>query len=154
MPRYIKQRDNYSCGPVALINAARWSGSKEKIRSLRKRFMSECECTFPGTSLGNFKKVINEIDCFKIHSMCKQPSIGRLDYNLDVGRIVILRIRSELGGHYFLCTRYTSEEYEVINYNAECKTIFKIPKNFMSESLKYIDSSGTSIAWFIEKNGD
>jgi hypothetical protein len=154
MTRYIKQNDKFSCGPVALINAAKWAGSEEKVETLREYFMSECECVFPGTELGSFKRTINKVKHFKIHSVCRQPSIGLLNYNLDAGRVAILRIKSEMGGHYSLCTRYTSKAYEVINWNSECEVVSEIPRSLMDRCLKHVDGENTSIGWFIEKNGD
>ncbi|MCI0527014.1 MAG: hypothetical protein L0Y56_06105 [Nitrospira sp.] len=46
MPRYTKQRDRYSCGPIAIINALRWAGEPASYERL-SRLQALCD-TKPG----------------------------------------------------------------------------------------------------------
>jgi hypothetical protein len=36
MPRYCKQRDNYSCAPIAILNALKWTGKNKTLKDLSK----------------------------------------------------------------------------------------------------------------------
>jgi hypothetical protein len=43
MPRYLKQYDDYSCGPTAILNALKWAGASVSYRSHYKRVAKYCK---------------------------------------------------------------------------------------------------------------
>ena len=44
MIRYIKQRDKYSCGPVAIMNVLKWAGAEFSYQGKIKLFQQLCFC--------------------------------------------------------------------------------------------------------------
>jgi len=49
-PRYIKQRDEYSCGAIGVANALKWAGKRFSYRDEAKSFIKKCKCT-PGKGM-------------------------------------------------------------------------------------------------------
>lgn len=45
MPRYLKQYDDYSCGPTAILNALKWAGRSVAYRTHYKRAAKGCRVT-------------------------------------------------------------------------------------------------------------
>lgn len=43
MPRYIKQYDSFSCGPIAILNALKWAGMRVTRKSHIRRLVKECK---------------------------------------------------------------------------------------------------------------
>jgi hypothetical protein len=157
--RYLKQRDKYSCGPIAIANAIKWYGGKERAKDLRKHFISVCECSpNHGASVEMIHKAILEESGF--HCICPivQPKIEDLDKYLNNGWVAILVIYYFLdgayGSHAFLCTRSTPKMYEVINWGSRRKTVSKISKHAMKKDLDFNYRSFFSlhypVAWFIK----
>jgi hypothetical protein len=157
--RYLKQQDQYSCGPVAIANAMKWYGSKERAKDLRKRFIPICKCMSDiGTHIPYFEEGIVKAK-FHLIDRIERPKIKDLDEYLSKGWIAILRVRHEVyGGHLFICTRQTPKMYEVVNYRRRCKTVSKILKSTMKNHLDVVDkctgSVHYSVAWFIEGKDD
>ena len=50
MIRYVRQRDRFRCGPIAILNALKWSGSNATARLIPKISQeSKCNPNYPGT---------------------------------------------------------------------------------------------------------
>jgi len=45
MPRFVKQRDHYACGPVAIANAIKALGGKINYSKTRKVLCTACRCS-------------------------------------------------------------------------------------------------------------
>lgn len=61
MVRYARQYNDYTCGPIAIINAIKWSGHKGTLKNDLKRITQECRCDRNnGTSHGNFDHVLRQ----------------------------------------------------------------------------------------------
>lgn len=59
MNYYIhKQRNYFSCGPVALLNALKWRGDKATYDSHYKKLVKECKTTRDGTESAHFEKIL------------------------------------------------------------------------------------------------
>lgn len=157
--RYLKQRDQYSCGPVAIANAMKWAGSKESASKIRKRFIQECKCSpkHNGCYTDDLEEALCEADLLEFERI-NWPGLDDLDKHLDGGGVVLLRIRHEHGGHYFLCTRRTPKMYEVVNYKRIRNTTCKISRETMRKDLEFTDGGPGcmffAVAWMINKNED
>lgn len=153
--RYMKQRDNYSCGPVALANVMKWAGSKKSAGSLRKYFMPICKCSPEnGTRPWEIHNALLTIDDISFEKV-EYPGLQDLDGHLDDGGIVLLRVRYEDGGHYFICTRRTQKMYEVINRKVDHVTKSLVSRKTMSKDISYADvfigGAYYAVAWLIKK---
>lgn len=94
MKRWLRQRDTFSCGPIALINLDKWRGKSVTNQDL-PRYRRQCHCHRPrGNSIADFSRVAGR-------------SHYRLDYHrfkrhLLSGGTAIINIRwPSGGGHYF-----------------------------------------------------
>ena len=52
MPRYVGQRDKYSCGPVVIMNAIKWAGGHATMKKDHKRLTKAVYCGFVGDQHG------------------------------------------------------------------------------------------------------
>ena len=60
MPRYVRQRDKYSCGPIAIINAIKWAGGHATVKKDHKRLVRTTNCSVmpKGVFRSNFDRVL------------------------------------------------------------------------------------------------
>jgi len=88
MTRYIRQQDEYSCGPHAIINAMKWLGMPATAADL-PRLKEECHTTVGG---GTWPKDLNIAIRKNIPRVrwIIGPSLPQLDHYLSQGRAVIL----------------------------------------------------------------
>jgi hypothetical protein len=119
MPRYCKQRDNHSCGPIALINLGKWifPFAGYTLSDL-EFFKSITKCNKQtGTSLKNFSRIL--------HNWLKYPYIRKvksLDLNITelfdwvkTGNAIVFQYvynltDAEVQEHYSLCTEVTERD--------------------------------------------
>ena len=57
MPRYVKQPDKASCGPIVIMNALKWGGRRRTLKNDFWRLARACDC-----SPGNYGSSINAFD--------------------------------------------------------------------------------------------
>ena len=88
--RYLKQRDRYACGPIAVLNALKWAGAKVSYNSHFNRIKKLSKCHLDGADYdGLIKAVKNYKSIF-----CVQENhfvdIGDIDFYLKEGGSIIL----------------------------------------------------------------
>jgi len=126
--RYVRQRDNTSCGPVALINILKWQGLDvcydEYIHFMRHL----CDHT-PGADGGTteigMRRALKSLGIkFKVYRMNK---LYKMDKHLDAGNIALLDYPVPYyckGGkidfckgdlHFALCIGRTPKTYTMVN---------------------------------------
>ena len=99
--RFCKQRDQYSCGAVAVLNVLKWAGCKvtySNLPALRKL----CKCNQPnGTKKQDLESALKALGIrFKRYT---RPTLKMMDTHLDGGGIVLLNYCFDEGfGHYAL----------------------------------------------------
>jgi len=140
--RYIKQKDTYSCGPVALINALKWAGFKYTYKDL-KRFQRLCKCTYPnGCSWNDFTSAIRSMSKLMTTTRKNWPGILDINNHLREGGIIVLSYRLDPldNSHYLLIVDYdpAKKEYTVVNKDGgEKRAESKISWGDMAEILKH-----------------
>jgi hypothetical protein len=93
MRRYLRQRDHYSCGPVALINYHKWLGLPATGRQL-KRYQRICKCRRPnGTHPHGFSTAVGKTHHFVSYQNFKKY--------LQCGGCAIINAKVPSGRHYF-----------------------------------------------------
>lgn len=117
--RYIKQRDDYSCGPVALINILKWLGRKCTYTDLAmvKRL---CNCNQNGTNSHNMENALRVLGIKGKH--VSNLNLLEAVKHLEEGIILLDAFISEdedniENYHYFLCVDYDDYHFHVINEN-------------------------------------
>lgn len=106
MVRYIGQRDRYSCGPIALMNAAKWAGCRVTM-SDHGVIVRMCETSYEvGTAYAAIDRVLREhMDELVSVKRKSRPVVSVvLDHLVDDTRAAILcywyRRSGEVVGHY------------------------------------------------------
>lgn len=132
IPRYVKQNDDYSCGPIAIINALKWIGRKASYGSL-KRIQKACHCDEDGSSEWNLLRCLRKmgIDVRILHN----PRAMDLDLLLEQGKSMIVSYyfknngywnghKGYLDGHYVFVSRKTKRRYVVHNDHGKSTLMF------------------------------
>ena len=163
MVRYTRQYNEYTCGPVAIINALKWSGHKATLKQDLKLFAQECRCEpCNGTSHGNFDRVLRAKSNGRFtvrRRVC--PNLADIEQHLLRPKCAViinfLRVdenEKELDAHYALLTGITeSEKFMQINsFNG--KTVEMATKQQLLRDLEKRKGKNGKIyprAWFLTK---
>lgn len=88
--RYLKQRDRYTCGPIAVINALKWAGVKVSYNSHFNRIKKISKCKFDGVDYDGITKAIKNYK--SIFTMWENHfvRISDIDAYLKSGASIIL----------------------------------------------------------------
>lgn len=130
-PDYIKQKDSYSCVPIAIANACKWAGNKDfDDEAMLKQLRVICDTKKPvkkrtggiktqgGTCGHNTHKGITSRDEFRLVEQKYNPSIKDIKWHLDKGGAVILcyknwKVRNN--GHACLIDKRKENTYRIVN---------------------------------------
>ena len=138
MTRYAKQRDRFSCGPTAVINAMKWSGYQISYREELEKYVHRYGCLYPEgvhpEILAGRMDAMQELD---IRREINKPKLSDLNRELRKGRALILcHPHAYRGGHYILCIGETKHFYKVVNRGSSRKTVSYISKKVMRKMLR------------------
>lgn len=124
MPRYVRQRDNYSCGPVAMLNAMKWAGATWLRYVDLPSFRSLCRTDRRrGTSFTGMVRAARHMPVLGARRAKPKVKLADIDAHLGHGGAVILGSVSEpMGGfHWFLVTGKIGlpgePSYRVVNFD-------------------------------------
>jgi hypothetical protein len=118
--RWTSQRNEFGCGPVAIINLLKWLGDPATYERDYPTWRRKCCCTEYGTPLKNFVRALYSIKNIKITPR-NVPNIGVISEALESGRAVVMKSAyyegDDLMGHYFLVTNQTEKSFYCVNLN-------------------------------------
>lgn len=103
MPRFTKQRDRYSCGPVAILNALRWCGMDAPYKEVIDILQKVCNCEpGRGTNHPDFDQALRFFgtDLFRVRRVSR-PRLAEIEEHLREDGCVILNYRWTRGGNWF-----------------------------------------------------
>jgi len=168
MIRYLKQRDEFSCGPIAVINALKWAGLKVTEKTHKKHMIRLTNCkSHHGRGFGGCFPY--DIDYallqYKSIKICKvYDAFDRADRtnmfteinnHLDNDGSLLMRYFWKPGrGHYTFCIGRTPKTYTFVNdsigkniINRSKKTMNKmlITKDYAFGALEY------PVVWFLKR---
>ena len=155
MIRYIKQPDQWTCGPVAVANTLKWAGGdvvwqRDGDRLIRK------SGAYPGfgAEVWRFDKILRDESAGQVHGFWQDGAkIKSLDQWVEhEDRCAIIIYRHRKGAHAFLCIKKTKHYYTVINLHRKvgrptCKRIhrkkmIKLLRRFpKSNSIVYVEKA-------------
>jgi len=123
MPRYINtQQHDWSCGPVALINALKFAGIPKTYRCEISRFMNYSDKATDGNGGLPEKEIHKYLKEHGIYAVRKRNTyIKSLDKALDAGHGAIIGYCHNVGCHYIFLERWLSRDeklYDVKNDSA------------------------------------
>ena len=123
MPRYLSQRNGYSCVPVALINLAKWLGLGWSYRKHYERAMTLTQCDpKSGTCRKRFALALVQMKVkFDYLGLVNTADITAA---LDDGMSVVLGVAwyngPNLCHHMLMIADQTDDEFQVINGHTPC----------------------------------
>ena len=117
--RWIKQRDNHSCVPVAILNILKWAGFPVTYRSDFDYWREKVKHTAEdGVHIRNYGFLLSRIPEVKLKRKT-HPSLTEIDSALSDGNIVLLRsawkIGGEIHGHLLLIVGRTEKSWFLTN---------------------------------------
>ena len=134
--RYCKQRDRFSCGPVAIINALKFFGVKATYKDVPKyRKLTNCRRPHGVKRKYINKPLQNIFKCTKINN----PTMRQLDDFLKKGYPIILshliRKNAKTWGHFIFIPRRERDGFVLINeYKNRTKDF--VSRKFMVDMLR------------------
>ena len=164
MTRYVKQRDAYSCGPVAIMNVLKWAGQQFAYQDKIARIQWWCKNKKKrGTNHLNFDRALRH---FGKHLNIKRvyyPKLHEIEAHLNQGGIVVLTCitdKTKIRG-----ISYTSRHFVLIDHVSKTgKTFFLINSYSNTKArvaclrttlkklqLRYQRVDSHYKAWFINK---
>lgn len=155
---YIKQRDNFRCGPVLVLNTLRWAGLDVPYNYVYD-LTEKCECTVPeGTQFTEFNRTLREeAEGILDITMVRRPSITRIEEHLHNGGAVAVNFKTGSRfreRHYALLTDVSAggKYFGVVNgfSNRPAYTRMSRERLFRQHLLAYCGDSKYK-AWLLSK---
>ena len=163
--KYVKQKDTYTCGPVALINVLRWAGQLKVNPKYLKAIKAIC---FTDKNQGTYSKEFDRAikyfrPIIKIKTK-KKPDLKDIDNCVDKGGIVVIgyvyKFHEIEQAHFALIIGRTKTRYILVNDSR--RFIFSTSRpSALEKKLKYVGTAEEwkSVdrdercckAWFVEK---
>lgn len=128
MPRYLKQPDHHSCGPIALMNALKFQGERVTLREDFKAWKDFCSCgivysrnrynrkdwtrTKNGTTIRAFSRLARELGATRLLA----PDMRKMHKKLVQGFALAVQVRyTRIHGHLFLITKTRKNAFYCVN---------------------------------------
>lgn len=163
--RYVKQRDHYSCGPVAIMNILKWVGVKFNYRDRIEVLQEACKCSPPrGTKHAAFDKALRLVAELLPVDICvrrvHRPKLCQIEEHLRSGGAVVLNYRWEadeegFSRHFMLLTKvYGDGKYFLtVNDNRQGPAVRAIHRQtFKKVNLRFQRTDRHYKAWFVSLN--
>lgn len=154
--RFAQQRDNSSCGLIALANARKWLGVPTNSRAFNAK-MRKVLGTY-GKSVGVHHYQIywliakDKHLCNSWYTTLIHPTIGQIDKLLSHGMSAILAVEwpHVNYGHYTLVIKKTGSTYYCANY---CNgPTSRVPREYMKKLLRFKRIEGSKAFVFNIRN--
>lgn len=107
---YIKQKDTYSCGPIAVMNARIFQGHDTGVSLEDYSAMINCKPP-DGTKIKDFCSAMVDFGFTRIY----KPTLDKLNEILDRGDAVIIN-HGDKRRHYSLIISRTPSAYSIVNH--------------------------------------
>lgn len=157
VPRWLRQRNCHSCGPVALMNLKKWLGQPVSYAKDYNYWVKKCCCDRTGTPLNCFVDALYSIEDIKV-SPRSVPSLDLIDTALKQGKAVVMKSafmeKGELQGHFFIITERSDKSFFCINAEADFRwwTKASFHAHWLQHYLYYCDECGIApYAWIVRK---
>ena len=165
MPRYTKQRDDFRCGPVSILNALKWAGV-DISHAASIAYLSElCDCTESlGTAHKDFDRAIRKAGKGILRvRLVRHPSLGEIEEHLREGGALVLnyRWRREKKGtaarHFSLLTDISpsGRSFYIANGRHDRKALQRMNRErFKKWELRFQRTDPNYKAWFLTRAGE
>ena len=118
--RFIRQRDDHSCGPVAIINALKWAGVPVTYRTHFRRIKRLCRTTQDwGTRREDMSKALARYGLALRYEVRSLVTLQEMEKHLLSGSALILeywfREGEKYDGHYVFIYHNDDHGFMVVN---------------------------------------
>lgn len=149
---YIKQTDDFSCGPVAIFNVLVALGVNADLNKIKAR----CKATYDDGTLYNFlsSSLARSLPNSFTFRFSKYPTFEKIKSHVKTGLPVIICEYWNNGGndgeHYFTVVGMEGHNFKITNRASNVEII--TPRMLKTTLIKYHSLEITSIcplAWFV-----
>lgn len=101
--RYVRQRNQYSCGPVAVLNAMKWAGMPVTAKDHLKWVSEECKADRTGTWISDVDHFLRKLPCLKVRKVRRRRNRDiwvHMMNHLDRDGSLLMGIRDGDFAHY------------------------------------------------------
>lgn len=154
-PRYTKQpRNSFVCGPVAIMNAAKWAGGhhsySESINTFKERVNYRPREGTPhwGVTVG-----IMYTPELKYEQRIEEPTLKELDQALTRSRAFLISFVHETERHLSFCVGKTPKYFKMVNFYDHRYAEHRVSRKTLSKYLRMRDDNGDAATiWIVSKN--
>lgn len=159
MPRYVRQRDRWSCGPIAVLNALRWVGLDLPYSFAMNELWRDLHVRPPkGTcyyDVDDYLKAAAKISgLFKVQEFFPSPPTSRLIEHLQAGGAIIFRYRwkyrGKVGYHLEFLADCSPSGRRILAINAR-KRKTKSWFNLHQFKACEFSSPSSTVAWLLTR---
>lgn len=157
--RFVRQRDNFTCGPVSIFNALKWAGFSSTYKQHFFKIKFYCKTTYDwGTTPENITKTLSKYSKYLSFSRKELITLKEIDVHLNNGGAIILEYwfkeaNKLYDGHYVFIFRENEHDFIAVNGMEGPLTVQPCPRNMLKGMLrcrKY-RHTGSPSAWLINK---
>lgn len=157
MIRFAKQRNTYSCGPVAIINALKWAGRNITYIKHFKKIKKLCYTTSEyGTTPDGITNALEHYKKYISFERKELITLREIDQHLSEGGALILEYwfkecGNNYDGHYSFIFRMNEKDFIAVNNMNEI-TVKKCNRVSLRNilSCKKYRHTGSPSAWLID----
>lgn len=157
--RFVKQKDQYSCGPIAIMNALKWAGLPATYRTHFHKIRSLCKTTMSwGTTPDNMTMALLKHSKYLNFTTKSLVTLKEIEKHLDAGGAVILEYwfkdEKDYDGHYVFIFREHGHDFMAVNAMLGSPAAQPCPRELLKSMLscKKYRHTGSPSAWFITRN--
>lgn len=151
---YLKQRDRFRCGPIAIFNALRWAGKAVSYKKDIKRLSKLCKCEPPkGTTFRPFISTLRKEGkhLFTVKQLTN-PTIRDFDRGLRNDSVLLWNFKPEPAGrHYVLVVgrNSTDKTFTIANWCCDRTPVVTMPRCIVKYYVEQRDR--LQRAWVLTK---
>jgi hypothetical protein len=96
MIRYIRQNDNFRCGPIAALNLMKWLGRSVSYTKDMKKYTKACKCDSDGTEDDNLISALSRLSKgeYTVSNTKTFRSLSTIENHIDDDGAIILTHRA------------------------------------------------------------
>ena len=136
MTRYVKQKDQVSCGPVAILNVLKWAGHKFTSKDLH--LLSVLLRKEDGTEVVRISRFLSAAFYTRRYSRITLKELDRILSNDQITLVAYWQRdkKANYHGHYVLIENKTKTGYWCINLDKKGKTRDHWSRHTISNLIK------------------
>lgn len=141
MPRYIRQKDRFSCGPVCVLNVFKFQGEPVSYQGDYPIWRKACQCgrkrkgrSLMGTPTKRWLTIMRKIGVKRLLS----PNMRKMHKKLEQGFALTVMVRyTRTQAHVFLITKTRKNAFYCVNVYKDATAGWMTKKRFYREQKKH-----------------